>query len=70
MYSAAIPQRADMILERCTNAVATPFGVTGALAEFETHRTTRRNKQLQKSFLSCFMFKYSVLRIQFKVIVV
>ena len=31
MYSAAIPQRADMVLERCTNAVATPFGVTGAL---------------------------------------
>ena len=26
-----IPQRADMVLERCTNAVATPFGVTGAL---------------------------------------
>jgi len=31
VYSAAIPQRADMVLERCTNAVATPFGVTGAL---------------------------------------
>jgi len=30
--SAAIPQRADMVLERCTNAVATPFGVTGALS--------------------------------------
>ena len=28
---AAIPQRADMVFERCTNAVATPFGVTGAL---------------------------------------
>jgi len=26
-----IPQRADMVLERCTNAVASPFGVTGAL---------------------------------------
>jgi len=24
-----IPQRADMVLERCTNAVETPFGVTG-----------------------------------------
>jgi len=32
VHSAAIPQRADMVLERCTNAVATPFGVTGALA--------------------------------------
>jgi len=31
VYSAAIPQRAGMGLERCTNAVATPFGVTGAL---------------------------------------
>jgi len=31
VYSAAIPQRADIVLERCTNAVATPFGVTGAL---------------------------------------
>jgi len=31
VYSAAIPQRADMVLERCKNAVATPFGVTGAL---------------------------------------
>jgi len=31
MYSAAIQQRADMVLERCTNAVASPFGVTGAL---------------------------------------
>jgi len=31
VYSAAIPQRADMVLERCTNSVATPFGVTGAL---------------------------------------
>jgi len=30
VYSAAIPQRADMVLERCTNAVASPFGVTGA----------------------------------------
>jgi len=29
----AIPQRADMVLERCTNAVATPFGVTGALLD-------------------------------------
>ena len=27
----AIPQRADMVLERCTNAVASPFGVMGAL---------------------------------------
>jgi len=27
----AIPQRADMVLERCTNALASPFGVTGAL---------------------------------------
>jgi len=34
VYSAAIPQRADMVLERCTNAVATPFGVTGALPSF------------------------------------
>jgi len=34
VYSAAIPQRADMILERCTHAVATPFGVTGALPPF------------------------------------
>jgi len=31
VYSAAIPQRADMLLERCTNVVASPFGVTGAL---------------------------------------
>jgi len=23
-----------MVLERCTNAVASPFGVTGALADF------------------------------------
>jgi len=30
----AIPQRADMILERRTNAVASPFGVTGALSNF------------------------------------
>ena len=28
-YFAAIPQRADMVLERCTNAVPSPFGVTG-----------------------------------------
>jgi len=34
VHSAAIPQRADMVLERCTNAVATPFGVTGALKCF------------------------------------
>jgi len=30
-YFAAIPQRTDMVLERYTNAVASPFGVTGAL---------------------------------------
>jgi len=34
VYSAAIPQRADIILERCTNPVATQFGVTGALNEW------------------------------------
>jgi len=28
---AATPQRADRFLERCTNDVASPFGVTGAL---------------------------------------
>ena len=33
-YFAATPQRADMVLERCTNAVATPFGVTGAKEAF------------------------------------
>jgi len=27
----AISQHADMVLERCTNAVASAFGVTGAL---------------------------------------
>ena len=26
-YSVAIPQRADMVLERCTNAVASPLGL-------------------------------------------
>jgi len=39
VYSAAIPQRADMVLERCTNAVATPFGVTGALHMLEVIST-------------------------------
>jgi len=34
VYSAAIPQRADMVLERCTNTVATQFGVTVALNEW------------------------------------
>jgi len=33
VFSAAIPQRADMVFKRCTNAVETPFGVTGALAK-------------------------------------
>ena len=28
---AALTQRAHMVLERCTNAVTSPFGVTGAL---------------------------------------
>ena len=32
-YSAEIPQRADMVLERCTNAVASPCDVTGALPQ-------------------------------------
>jgi len=27
------PQRAEIFLERCTNSVAKPFGVTGALEE-------------------------------------
>jgi len=31
-YLAATPQRADRVLERCTNAVASPFGVTGSLS--------------------------------------
>jgi len=48
VYSAAIPQRADMVLERCTNAVATPFGVTGALV------------QLTKSLVKQFFFANAV----------
>jgi len=35
------PLRADMVLESCTNVVATPFGVTGALAR-ERRRLNRQ----------------------------
>jgi len=31
VYFTAIPQHGDMVLARCTNTVASPFGVTGAL---------------------------------------
>jgi len=36
-----------MVLERCTNAVATPFGVTGALApiNWEAHSKQQIRKE-------------------------
>jgi len=50
VYSAAIPQRADMVLERCTNAVATPFGVTGSYS---------RNIPMAEKQIVCFQSKKS-----------
>ena len=32
-YFAVTPQRAEIFLEHCTNSVAKPFGVRGALEE-------------------------------------
>jgi len=40
-YFAATPQRADRFLERCTNAVASPFGVTGTLSALEPNYCVR-----------------------------
>jgi len=46
-----------MLLERCTNAVASPFGVTGALKGeikdaflFETESETKKRFQIAKDY--------------------
>ena len=52
MYSAAIPQRADMVLERCTNAVATPFGVTGAITTLSKCEVCYRDKVVENPYES------------------
>jgi len=54
VYSAAIPQRADMVLERCTNAVASPFGVTGALLEiFVVRLQNERSEKAEATRIPC-----------------
>jgi len=49
VYSAAIPQRAYMVLERCTNPVASPFGVTGALPTDHSARGYNSYQQMRFS---------------------
>jgi len=52
----AIPQRADMVLERCTNAVASPFGVTGAYANDIFKGSTIKSFNMLMVILSFIVF--------------
>jgi len=48
-----------MVLERCTNAVATPFGVTGALTLFNVSFGVIRSASYGILGLSCFVLDIS-----------
>jgi len=53
------PQRCDMFSERCTNAVASPFGVTEALHVFSfCYGCRKRTSYIEFSITLFFVMKY------------